>query len=158
MSYDIPRSHQPPYFSSQQNIDNGSVFSQNMSLISSTPNLIGATGDSMSRQNFYSNAAPTTMDGNVFRYDFFDGPAPAVNRGLKPKAGGDVLRQSNWNGSLKHGMIPGAPTVDRKLKPATPRLGIDTNSLKRKGPTSLTLPEVDAEDKQCLDDSMVNRE
>lgn len=154
MSYDIPRSHQPSYFSSQQNIDNGSVFSLNTSLISSTPNLIGATGDSVSRQNFYSNAAPTTMDGNVFRYDFFEGEAPAVNRRLKPKAG-DVLKPANWNGSLKHGMIPGAPTVDRKLKPGTPRLGHDTNSLKRKGPTSLTLPEVDLEDKHFMDDSMV---
>ena len=155
MSYDIPRSHQP-HFSSQQNIDNGSVLSLNVSLISSTPNLIttGENGDR--RQNFYSNAAPTTVEGNVFRYDFFEGAAPAVNRGLKPKASVEGLNKAIWNGSLKHGMLPGAPTVDRKLKPGTPRLVNDTNSLNRKGPASLKLHEVDLEEKLFMDDSMVS--
>lgn len=128
-SYDIPRSHQPPYFRITSNMvqDQGGIFDG--SIVSSTPNLIenGETG-TLERhpdsKHFYSNAAPTKIEGNVFRYDFFDDvPAPIVNRSLKPKLSTEKI-QTNGYGMIRALppspiIIPmGAPTVDRKLKPA----------------------------------------
>lgn len=135
-NYDIPRSHQQN-FNRRDNSENISVSSLNIpQLVSSTPNLIptqqSQTLDRPNRSHFYSNAAPSKQ-GNVFRYDFFDDtPAPVVNRRLKPK--------SNESGSSFDGygtikaIIPSiptpsatitgisAPTVDRKLKPGTPKV------------------------------------
>lgn len=75
---------------------------------SSTPNLI-SNEHTINKAHFYSNAAPTKIEGNVFRYDFVEQVifliyvsrkkhniyyifqlkqenAPAVNRSLKPKS------------------------------------------------------------------------
>lgn len=43
-------------------------------LATSTPNLITdtLTRKTPNRSHFYSNAAPSKMDGNVFRYDFVE--------------------------------------------------------------------------------------
>lgn len=138
-SYDIPRSHQPKYFGSHSNIVNeaeGMFLSG--SIVSSTPNLIAQEDgektlerrSTVNSRHYYSNAAPTKIEGNVFRYDFFDqepeSPAPVVNRGLKPKVSiSDGKFSSNGYGMIRAipqspAVVkgPGAPTVDRKLKPA----------------------------------------
>jgi hypothetical protein len=87
-------------------------------------------------RHYYSNAAPTKIEGNVFRYDFFDqepeSPAPVVNRSLKPRASvSDNKFSSNGYGMIRAipqspAVVKGAPTVDRKLKPAiAPKVCLD---------------------------------
>lgn len=137
-NYDIPRSHQQNT-NRRDNGDNISVSSLNIpQLVSSTPNLIptqqSQTLDRPNRSNFYTNAAPSKQ-GNVFRYDFFDDtPAPVVNRRLKPKSN-DSGSNFDGYGTIKAFVPPvpvatpsatgiSAPTVDRKLKPGTPKVSL----------------------------------
>ncbi|XP_055911248.1 protein daughter of sevenless [Eupeodes corollae] len=91
-SYDIPRSHNLPYYNMSQLFDK--VNSPENPVAASTPNLLldaeplSATSSNrtLPRPHCYTNAAPTKMEGNVFRYDFIDQSAlPPVNRKLKPK-------------------------------------------------------------------------
>lgn len=93
-NYDIPRSHQMPYYNlnnSQDNEDHDGI-SPTLSTLSdaitvSTPNLAGrfssmsmvsatsskfSTMHNASRTHSYTNAAPSNVDGNVFRYDFHE--------------------------------------------------------------------------------------
>lgn len=82
--YDIPRSHRigKGRQSSVSTFDDGiSPLDMKNVIASSTPNLIqndatGGVGCSMTlphaKHNFYTNAAPTKIEGNIFRYDFFD--------------------------------------------------------------------------------------
>ena len=139
-NYDIPRSHQQNS-NRRDNGDNISVSSLNIpQLVSSTPNLIptqqSQTLDRPNRSHFYSNAAPSKQ-GNVFRYDFFDDtPAPVVNRRLKPKSNESGSNFDGY-GTIKAFVPPvpaptptatgiSAPTVDRKLKPGTPKVSFVT--------------------------------
>lgn len=93
-SYDIPRSHNIPQTNNHSNnhrqpnnlFDNGlptpgfSPLDAMNVIASSTPNLIHDTQQGVdgsrtlphSRQNFYTNAAPSKADGYIFRYDFSD--------------------------------------------------------------------------------------
>lgn len=100
------------------------MFSTGDSIVSSTPNLVQENGDSATLErpdskHFYTNAAPTKIEGNVFRYDFFD--PPIVNRNLKPKLSTEKI-PTNGYGMIRalppSPIAVGAPTVDRKLKPA----------------------------------------
>lgn len=48
------------------------------------------------RQHCYTNAAPTRMEGNVFRYDFIEqADCPPVNRKLKPKVSNAPLEATH---------------------------------------------------------------
>lgn len=76
--YEIPRSHRNPEGSPPVGESTA----------------ISAEGDQESqprrRSHFYTNAAPSNLEGQVFRYDFSDSsdsaaPPPAINRNLKPK-------------------------------------------------------------------------
>lgn len=115
-------------------------------LATSTPNLVAASASTSAdtltrnktpnRSHFYSNAAPSKVrDGNVFRYDFVEQEnAPIVDRGLKPKTGdsfelgggggGGTLKatRQNSNPVSAHIEIRPPPCIDRKLKPATPKV------------------------------------
>lgn len=87
-SYDIPRSHNIPHSNRPQGnlFDNGlptpgfSPLDAMNVIASSTPNLIHDTQQGVdgsrtlphSRQNFYTNAAPSKVEGYIFRYDFSD--------------------------------------------------------------------------------------
>lgn len=112
-SYDIPRSHQLPYCNVGQLLGERPVTSPHNSnpIAASTPNLMADVGAlvtpsmtapntaktatnsptsarTLPRPHCYTNAAPTIMEGNVFRYDFIEhADCPPVNRKLKPKAG-----------------------------------------------------------------------
>lgn len=177
--YDFPRSYNVQGFTgSHMNIGTmGSMASihGNTQLMTSTPNLIhsGASTLDRSQMNFYSNAAP--RENNIFRFDFASGaPPPIVNRTLKPK--------KELNGYSAKNVQP-APTVDRKLKPGTlPKVNkgfleemwgrgvgtlftklsfqtlhsMGTNSLKRRGPESLSMSEFD--ESAFLNDSIVSVE
>lgn len=168
--YDFPRSYNVRGFTGS-NLNIGTMGSISSipgqgHLMTSTPNLPSGT----SPMNFYANAAP--RENNVFRFDFANtNPPPQVNRTLKPR--------KEKNGVDKNAQP--APTIDRKLKPGTPSkvrfslnlleaavkfiihllinfsqpqtLAIGTNSLKRRGPGSFSLSEV--ETPTFLDDSMV---
>ncbi|XP_030385133.1 protein daughter of sevenless isoform X2 [Scaptodrosophila lebanonensis] len=107
-SYDIPRSHQLPYHNLSQLLSERPATSPHNSnpIAASTPNLMaeesGGVGiaraastavsspssvRTLPRPHCYTNAAPTMMEGNVFRYDFIEQTdCPPVNRKLKPKA------------------------------------------------------------------------
>lgn len=68
--YEIPRSHRHPQCGTME----------------------PEVGDAQQgrRSHFYTNAAPSSLEGQVFRYDFSEGgeagaPPPAINRNLKPK-------------------------------------------------------------------------
>uniref|UniRef100_A0A182MBJ6 PH domain-containing protein n=1 Tax=Anopheles culicifacies TaxID=139723 RepID=A0A182MBJ6_9DIPT len=160
--YDIPRSHQHPYTGSSMHLPDGdllSPLSQCDLVASSTPNLISEFGSQCGtlgrpRPHCYTNAAPTKVEGNVFRFDFSEQPdasAPAINRRLKPRSSFDITKSvesvtqgvakqqisSGGNGSATPAPIPsnptpGAgqqsakspPTVDRTRKPATPKLSV----------------------------------
>uniref|UniRef100_A0A182R009 PH domain-containing protein n=1 Tax=Anopheles farauti TaxID=69004 RepID=A0A182R009_9DIPT len=179
--YDIPRSHQHPYTGSSMHLPDGdllSPLSQCDLVASSTPNLISEFGSISggsqcgtlgrpARPHCYTNAAPTKIEGNVFRFDFSEQPdssAPAINRRLKPRSSFDITKSiESVNQGLKQQMSLGAngvtaatssgsnsgssgqqsatkspPTVDRTRKPATPKFG--TNSMRRKGgPVSLNM-------------------
>lgn len=103
--YDIPRSHQHPYTSgSSMHLPDGDLLSplSHCDLVaSSTPNLISEFGGSQCgtlgrpRPHCYTNAAPTKVEGNVFRFDFSEQPdssAPAINRRLKPRSTLDITK------------------------------------------------------------------
>ncbi|XP_052893028.1 protein daughter of sevenless [Anopheles moucheti] len=175
--YDIPRSHQHPYTGSSMHLPDGdllSPLSQCDLVASSTPNLISDFGTGSQcgtlgrpRPHCYTNAAPTKVEGNVFRFDFSeqaDSSAPAINRRLKPRSSFDITKSVEsvtqgvkqqislgGNGSATPASVPNnasgsggqqsaksPPTVDRTRKPATPKIG--TNSMRRKGgPVSLNL-------------------
>ncbi|KAL0273217.1 UNVERIFIED_CONTAM: hypothetical protein PYX00_005946 [Menopon gallinae] len=91
--YDIPRSHQP------QNED-GPI-----------------------RRNNYSNAAPSELTGDIFRYDFTDADNLSSNAGnlgepISPKSEGSGVIYSNLSSPLISGpstLTP--PAVNRELKP-----------------------------------------
>lgn len=77
-SYDIPRSHQLPYYN-MNNLQQQLSPLDNQPIASSTPDLIAETELSernstrtLPRPHFYTNAAPTKVEGNVFRYDFIE--------------------------------------------------------------------------------------
>ncbi|XP_073843515.1 daughter of sevenless isoform X2 [Musca autumnalis] len=108
-SYDIPRSHQLPYYNianimekanspeanpiaaSTPNLMSGTdtVPSSPASVISATHSLgpqISSSVRTLPRPHCYTNAAPCKVENNVFRYDFIDQTKlPPVNRKLKPK-------------------------------------------------------------------------
>lgn len=111
-SYDIPRSHQLPYCNVGQLLGERPVTSPHNSnpIAASTPNLMAdanvvalvnpspaaphtatatnspTSARTLPRPHCYTNAAPTRMEGNVFRYDFIEqADCPPVNRKLKPK-------------------------------------------------------------------------
>ncbi|XP_061386863.1 protein daughter of sevenless [Musca vetustissima] len=108
-SYDIPRSHQLPYYNmtnimekvnspeanpiaaSTPNLMSGSdtVPSSPASVISATQSLgpqMSSSVRTLPRPHCYTNAAPCKVENNVFRYDFIDQTkVPPVNRKLKPK-------------------------------------------------------------------------
>lgn len=105
------------------------------SLLSSSDTL--TSNKAPNRSHYYSNAAPSKVrDGNVFRYDFVEQEnAPAVDRGLKPKIGSAIgiddsfemgtlkaTRRKNSNPTSAHIEIRPPPCIDRKLKPATPKV------------------------------------
>lgn len=142
-SYDIPRSHRrPPRLMSTEE-DVSPTLTEFRATTSSTPNLISG-GDAtkppiesakiVNRSHFYTNAAPSTnhstlLEGTVFRYDFVDADAPAVNRNLKPKSSemyvqgrmcSDPLLEDTPPPTLE-GNLPDVlgPNVNRKLKPTT---------------------------------------
>lgn len=169
--YDFPRSYNGQGFTgSVMNIGSMGITPSMQGhghLMTSTPNLIhsGASTLDRSHMNFYANAAP--RENNIFRFDFAStAPPPDVNRTLKPR------RELNGYGMIRNAQP--APTVDRKLKPGTsskvrslkseeaqlkfiffqPQLAVGTNSLKRRGPGSLSLSEVN--DSNFLDDSLVS--
>ncbi|XP_058059785.1 protein daughter of sevenless [Anopheles bellator] len=170
--YDIPRSHQHPYTGSSMHLPDGDLLSplSHCDLVaSSTPNLIGefttggggTLGRGGPRPHCYTNAAPTKVEGNVFRFDFSEQPdAPIINRRLKPRSSIDITKSiESITQSVKQlgpPTVPAAPpatpvavvgqqqsvksppTIDRTRKPATPKIG--TNSMRRKGgPVSLNL-------------------
>lgn len=109
-SYDIPRSHQLPYYNmgnllekitspeanpiaaSTPNLMAGldTVPGSPASVISATHSLgpqISSNVRTLTRPHCYTNAAPSkVVEGNVFRYDFIEqSNVPPVNRKLKPK-------------------------------------------------------------------------
>ncbi|EDW78826.1 uncharacterized protein Dwil_GK12654 [Drosophila willistoni] len=118
-SYDIPRSHQLPYYNVNQLLGERPMTSPHNTnpIAASTPNLmadvaaisssstagaaaaaaltggptpspsaVSASARTLPRPHCYTNAAPTKMEGNVFRYDFIEQKdCPPVNRKLKPK-------------------------------------------------------------------------
>lgn len=166
--YDFPRSYNVQGFTgSHMNIPTANSMASihgHGHLMTSTPNLIHSATIDRSKMNFYSNAAP--RENNIFRFDFTSSaPPPEINRSTKPRK--EYLSKASQN------VQPG-PTIDRKLKPGTfakvrvepnftikilktffqPQLAIGTNSLKRRGPESLSLSEVD--DSAMLDNSLVN--
>ncbi|KAI8115584.1 Protein daughter of sevenless [Lucilia cuprina] len=108
-SYDIPRSHQLPYYNMAHLLEK--VISPEANPIAaSTPNLMAGLDTmpgspssvisvahslgpqsstnmrTLPRPHCYTNAAPSKIEGNVFRYDFIEQTnLPPVNRKLKPK-------------------------------------------------------------------------
>ncbi|TDG52898.1 hypothetical protein AWZ03_000441 [Drosophila navojoa] len=123
-SYDIPRSHQLPYCNVGQLLGDRPVTSPHNSnpIAASTPNLMADMGNqglpsaattttatatttavnsptsarTLPRQHCYTNAAPTRMEGNVFRYDFIEqADCPPVNRKLKPKVSNAPLEATH---------------------------------------------------------------
>lgn len=149
-SYDIPRSHNLPYYNMSQLFDK--VNSPENPVAASTPNLLldaeplSATSSSrtLPRPHCYTNAAPTKMEGNVFRYDFIDQSAlPPVNRKLKPRTSledkppeelpakpplqnngqntltklTNKLMSTTMNNNGENSPLRPPPSVDRKSKP-----------------------------------------
>lgn len=72
-SYDIPRSHQIPYHNLKMD---DSPPPQSMGNNDITPTTECPSLDTLrktnNRSHFYSNAAPSKVNGNVFRYDFVE--------------------------------------------------------------------------------------
>nr|AAM97538.1 daughter of sevenless [Drosophila pseudoobscura] len=192
-SYDIPRSHQLPYYNVSQLLGERPVTSPT----TATPLLLHAQFDGSSRSgcrcgasgsgsqslpdsgyhsshlptsartlprpHCYTNAAPTKMEGNVFRYDFIEQmDCPPVNRKLKPKAAGTpaledkppeefpakppvgVEHLTSKLGAAQLQPI-GPPSVDRKCKPNAYKLGtsatMSPSSRRSSGaPLSMVLP------------------
>lgn len=175
-SYDIPRSHQLPYYNVNQLLGERPVVvtspHNSNPIAASTPNLMAATAAALTatatnpsqmpatspttsartlpRPHCYTNAAPTKMEGNVFRYDFMEqADCPPVNRKLKPKvvAGTPALEDKppeEFPAKPPVGMehltsklgaaqlqqqqqaIVGPPSVDRKCKPNAYKVRRDT--------------------------------
>ncbi|XP_017022933.1 protein daughter of sevenless isoform X1 [Drosophila kikkawai] len=176
-SYDIPRSHQLPYYNVNQLLGERPVVvtspHNSNPIAASTPNLMAATSAALTasaaatnpgqipvaspttsaartlpRPHCYTNAAPTKMEGNVFRYDFMEqADCPPVNRKLKPKvvAGTPALEDkppeefpakppvgvehltsklgaAHLQQQQQQGVV-GPPSVDRKCKPNAYKLG-----------------------------------
>lgn len=81
-NYDIPRSHQHPYYRLKALHSPGAVSTASGSvggaagagslITSSTPNLLADVTGAGRQRHFYTNAAPTSREGNVFRYDFVE--------------------------------------------------------------------------------------
>ncbi|KAH8304904.1 hypothetical protein KR018_001558 [Drosophila ironensis] len=178
-SYDIPRSHQLPYYNMNQLLSERPVTSPHNTnpIAASTPNLmavdlgpggapmtatqpgkmIGAnampsptSARTLPRPHCYTNAAPTQMEGNVFRYDFMEKiDCPPVDRKKKPKvaagAGTAIVEDKPPEefpakpplGAVEHLTSKlsaaqlqqpiGPPSVDRKCKPNAYKLGPPTN-------------------------------
>lgn len=165
-SYDIPRSHQLPYYNMNQLLSERPVTSPHNTnpIAASTPNLMAAgagvaplatanpgqvggahaassptSARTLPRPHCYTNAAPTKMEGNVFRYDFMEHmDCPPVNRKLKPKNStgvppsvedkppeecpakppvGVVEHLTTKLGAAQLQQPVGPPSVDRKCKP-----------------------------------------
>lgn len=107
-SYDIPRSHQLPYYN-MANLMEKITSPEANPIAASTPNLMAGLDTvpgspssvisvahsldpqssntrTLPRPHCYTNAAPSKGEGNVFRYDFIEQTnVPPVNRKLKPK-------------------------------------------------------------------------
>ncbi|XP_052847172.1 protein daughter of sevenless isoform X2 [Drosophila gunungcola] len=193
-SYDIPRSHQLPYYNLNQLLSERPVTSPHNSnpIAASTPNLMAAGLGSMTAiltaanpaqigaaqpvassptsartlpRHCYTNAAPTKMEGNVFRYDFVEqADCPPVNRKLKPKGVGGlpavedkppeefpakppvgVEHLTSKLGAAQLQQPIGPPSVDRKCKPNAYKLGTSATmspSTRRSSgaPLSMVLP------------------
>ncbi|KAH8234711.1 hypothetical protein KR032_002051 [Drosophila birchii] len=177
-SYDIPRSHQLPYYNVNQLLGERLVVvtspHNSNPIAASTPNLMAATAAALTatttatnpgqipaaspttsaartlpRPHCYTNAAPTKMEGNVFRYDFMEqADCPPVNRKLKPKlvAGTPALEDkppeefpakppvgvehltsklgaAHLQQQQQQTTVVGPPSVDRKCKPNAYKLG-----------------------------------
>ncbi|XP_064539805.1 protein daughter of sevenless isoform X1 [Drosophila montana] len=176
-SYDIPRSHQLPYCNVGQLLGERPVTSPHNSnpIAASTPNLMAdacaaapanpgqvassttttapvnspTSARTLPRQHCYTNAAPTRMEGNVFRYDFIEqADCPPVNRKLKPKVANlpleathkssvedrppeefpakpPVAAMEQLNSKLSATKLQSSapPSVDRKCKPNAYKLG-----------------------------------
>ncbi|XP_070496474.1 protein daughter of sevenless [Chironomus tepperi] len=145
--YDFPRSHNIQLFSGSHR-DIGKIGSSiHGHLMTSTPNLIHSSS-ALIDKNFYGNAPP--RERNVFVFDHESicmPPPPEVNRTLKPKKNGKSMNKN----------IQNAPVIDRKLKPsiAKPQIMAGTNSLKRRGPETISLTEVDD---SLLNDSLASNQ
>lgn len=63
-----------PYYNLTENTSTSPTLIDRNQITSSTPNLSAELTASKipRRSHFYSNAAPSKMDGNVFRYDFVE--------------------------------------------------------------------------------------
>ncbi|XP_017096368.2 protein daughter of sevenless [Drosophila bipectinata] len=171
-SYDIPRSHQLPYYNMNQLLSERPVTSPHNTnpIAASTPNLMAAgagatplastnpgqvggahapssptSARTLPRPHCYTNAAPTKMEGNVFRYDFMEHmDCPPVNRKLKPKNSsgippsvedkppeecpakppvGVVEHLTSKLGAAQLQQPIGPPSVDRKCKPNAYKTG-----------------------------------
>lgn len=107
-SYDIPRSHQLPYYNMAHIMEKVTSPEANP-IAASTPNLMAGLDTvpgspssvisvahslgpqssnirTLPRPHCYTNAAPSKIEGTVFRYDFIEQTnVPPVNRKLKPK-------------------------------------------------------------------------
>ncbi|XP_075159640.1 daughter of sevenless [Haematobia irritans] len=102
-SYDIPRSHQLPYYNMANLLEKITSPEANP-IAASTPNLMAGADTvpsspasvisqlssnvrTLPRPHCYTNAAPSkVVEGTVFRYDFIEQTnVPPVNRKLKPK-------------------------------------------------------------------------
>ncbi|XP_034482762.1 protein daughter of sevenless [Drosophila innubila] len=174
-SYDIPRSHQLPYCNVGQLLGERPVTSPHNSnpIAASTPNLMAdasaapivnpssaaphpatatnspTSARTLPRPHCYTNAAPTRMEGNVFRYDFIEQTdCPPVNRKLKPKVANPppemthkttmedkppeefpakppvcAMEQLSSKLCATKLQSTGPPSVDRKCKPNVYKLG-----------------------------------
>ncbi|XP_017071077.1 protein daughter of sevenless [Drosophila eugracilis] len=193
-SYDIPRSHQQPYYNVNQMLGERPVTSPHNSnpIAASTPNLMAADLGSVAAilsadnsgqiggvqptassptsartlpRHCYTNAAPTKMEGNVFRYDFMEqADCPPVNRNLKPKGQGSlpavedkppeefpakppvgVEHLTSKLGAAQLQQPIGPPNVDRNCKPHVYKLGSSATmspAMRRSSgaPLSMVLP------------------
>lgn len=81
--YEIPRSHRNPEYGALETADPPTEEGNGPE---------SAKPQQKRRSHFYTNAAPSNLEGQVFRYDFSEGgsesgaaPPPAINRNLKPK-------------------------------------------------------------------------
>ncbi|XP_016970401.1 protein daughter of sevenless [Drosophila rhopaloa] len=193
-SYDIPRSHQLPYYNINHLLSERPVTSPHNSnpIAASTPNLmaagLGSVAATLTAANLgqiggsqpaassptsartlprhcYTNAAPTKMEGNVFRYDFVEeSNRPPVNRKLKPKGAGGLpaaedkppeefpakppVGVEHLTSKLGAAQLqqPKGPSVDRKCKPNVYKLGTSATmspATRRSSgaPLSMVLPQ-----------------
>lgn len=132
-SYDIPRSHQLPYHNIDQ-LFKEKLWSPETEEVVTYP-LAKKDNSKSNTQNklqkhFYTNAAPSKLEGNVFRYDFIQHTElPPVNRKLKPKlSSNNKLHEGESenqclpekpikNTSIESSLPLKPPSVHRNLKP-----------------------------------------